>query len=151
MPATADALIVRSDIVDEALFAAAPNLKIVVRAGAGYDNIDLKAATAAGHDVAFSVQCRNGFCHAYTGVSHNLCRAIWVDSFHFHAESMGYGGYMAANLAESLQAESLAAYFKSCGAIVRNRARRSTSRASRHQILRRCQAQKRRRLSGTIR
>ena len=46
--ATADALIVRSDIVDEALFAAAPNLKIVVRAGAGYDNIDLKAATAAG-------------------------------------------------------------------------------------------------------
>ena len=42
------ALIVRSDIVDEALFAAAPQLKIVVRAGAGYDNIDLKAATAAG-------------------------------------------------------------------------------------------------------
>lgn len=43
----AQALIVRSDIVDEALFAAAPQLKIVVRAGAGYDNIDLKAATAA--------------------------------------------------------------------------------------------------------
>ena len=46
--ADADALIVRSDIVDAALFNAAPNLKIVVRAGAGYDNIDLKAATAAG-------------------------------------------------------------------------------------------------------
>ena len=46
--ADADALIVRSDIVDAALFAAAPKLKIVVRAGAGYDNIDLKAATAAG-------------------------------------------------------------------------------------------------------
>ncbi len=46
--ADADALIVRSDIVDEAIFAAAPKLKIVVRAGAGYDNIDLKAATAAG-------------------------------------------------------------------------------------------------------
>lgn len=46
--ATADALIVRSDIVDAALFEAAPGLKIVVRAGAGYDNIDLKAATAAG-------------------------------------------------------------------------------------------------------
>lgn len=44
----AQALIVRSDIVDEALFAAAPQLKIVVRAGAGYDNIDLKAATSAG-------------------------------------------------------------------------------------------------------
>lgn len=42
----ADALIVRSDIVDAALMDAAPQLKIVVRAGAGYDNIDLKAATA---------------------------------------------------------------------------------------------------------
>lgn len=40
-----DALIVRSDIVDVAVFAAAPNLKIVVRAGAGYDNIDLDCAT----------------------------------------------------------------------------------------------------------
>lgn len=46
--AKADALIVRSDIVDKAVFDAAPNLKIVVRAGAGYDNIDLAAATAAG-------------------------------------------------------------------------------------------------------
>ena len=42
--ATANALIVRSDIVDAAVIAAAPVLKIIVRAGAGYDNIDLKAA-----------------------------------------------------------------------------------------------------------
>ncbi len=42
----ANALIVRSDIIDEEVFAAAPNLKIVVRAGAGFDNIDLAAATA---------------------------------------------------------------------------------------------------------
>lgn len=42
----ADALIVRSDIVDDALLDVALQLKIVVRAGAGYDNIDLKAATA---------------------------------------------------------------------------------------------------------
>lgn len=40
-----DALIVRSDIVDAAIFAAASNLKIVVRAGTGYDNIDLDCAT----------------------------------------------------------------------------------------------------------
>ena len=46
--ATANALIVRSDIVDAAVIAAAPELKIVVRAGAGYDNIDLKAASEAG-------------------------------------------------------------------------------------------------------
>ncbi|MCB5260337.1 MAG: 3-phosphoglycerate dehydrogenase [Candidatus Cloacimonetes bacterium] len=44
-----DALIIRSDKVNEAVLNAAQNLKIVVRAGAGYDNVDLKAATA--HDV----------------------------------------------------------------------------------------------------
>jgi D-3-phosphoglycerate dehydrogenase len=41
-----DAMIIRSDIVDEAVIAAADKLKIVVRAGAGYDNIDLKATAA---------------------------------------------------------------------------------------------------------
>jgi len=45
----AEALIIRSDIVDEAVLNNAPKLKIVVRAGAGYDNVDLKSATA--HDV----------------------------------------------------------------------------------------------------
>lgn len=44
--ADADAIIIRSDIVDEEVLAAAKQLKIVVRAGAGYDNIDLAAATA---------------------------------------------------------------------------------------------------------
>lgn len=46
--ADVNALIVRSDIVDNALIQAAHDLKIVVRAGAGYDNIDLKAASEAG-------------------------------------------------------------------------------------------------------
>lgn len=44
--ADVDAVIIRSDIADEALFEAAKNLKIVVRAGAGFDNINLDAATA---------------------------------------------------------------------------------------------------------
>jgi D-3-phosphoglycerate dehydrogenase len=44
----ADALIIRSDIVDEAVLAAAEKCKIVVRAGAGYDNVDLKACEAKG-------------------------------------------------------------------------------------------------------
>lgn len=44
----ADALIVRSDKINEDVFSAAKNLKIVVRAGAGYDNIDLAAATKHG-------------------------------------------------------------------------------------------------------
>ncbi len=43
-----DALIIRSDKADAEVLAAAKNLKIVVRAGAGYDNIDLEAATAHG-------------------------------------------------------------------------------------------------------
>jgi len=41
-----DALIVRSDKVTKEIVDAAKNLKIVVRAGAGYDNLDLEACTA---------------------------------------------------------------------------------------------------------
>lgn len=44
--ADADALIVRSDIVDAAVLDAAKQLKIVVRAGAGFDNLDLPCCTA---------------------------------------------------------------------------------------------------------
>ncbi len=41
-----DGLIVRSDIVDKELLDAAKKLKVVIRAGAGYDTIDLAEATA---------------------------------------------------------------------------------------------------------
>lgn len=46
--ADTDALIVRSDKVTAEVVAAAPNLKIVVRAGAGYDNLDLPACSGRG-------------------------------------------------------------------------------------------------------
>lgn len=46
--ADADGLIIRSDVVDADVLDAAKNLKVVVRAGAGYDNVDLAAATAHG-------------------------------------------------------------------------------------------------------
>lgn len=46
--ADADALIVRSDKVTAEVIAAAQKLRIVVRAGAGYDNVDLAAATERG-------------------------------------------------------------------------------------------------------
>ena len=46
--AEAEAMIIRSDKVTAEVIAAAPKLKIVVRAGAGYDNVDLPAASAAG-------------------------------------------------------------------------------------------------------
>ncbi len=42
----ADALIIRSDIADKEVIEASTKLKIIVRAGAGYDNIDLEAAKA---------------------------------------------------------------------------------------------------------
>ena len=46
--ADVEAIIIRSDKVTEEVMAAAPKLKIVVRAGAGFDNVDLAAATAKG-------------------------------------------------------------------------------------------------------
>ncbi|MEY4275619.1 MAG: hypothetical protein RIS26_82 [Actinomycetota bacterium] len=47
--ATADAILVRSATqVDAEAIAAAPKLKVIARAGVGLDNVDIKAATAAG-------------------------------------------------------------------------------------------------------
>ncbi len=46
--ADVDAIIIRSDIIDAEVIEHASKLKIVVRAGAGYDNIDLAACTAKG-------------------------------------------------------------------------------------------------------
>ena len=44
----ATAIIIRSDLIDKEVIEAARQLKIVVRAGAGFDNVDLVAATKAG-------------------------------------------------------------------------------------------------------
>ncbi|MBU1356551.1 MAG: 3-phosphoglycerate dehydrogenase [Candidatus Edwardsbacteria bacterium] len=46
--ADVDAMIIRSDKADAAVIEAGQNLKVIVRAGAGYDNIDLAAASAKG-------------------------------------------------------------------------------------------------------
>lgn len=43
-----NAVIIRSDIIDKAVIDAAANLEIIIRAGAGYDNVDLNAASAKG-------------------------------------------------------------------------------------------------------
>jgi D-3-phosphoglycerate dehydrogenase / 2-oxoglutarate reductase len=43
-----DAIIFRSDLIDKDVINASDKLKIVVRAGAGFDNVDLAAATAKG-------------------------------------------------------------------------------------------------------
>ena len=44
----ADAIIIRSDKANAEVISGANKLKIIVRAGAGYDNVDLEAATAKG-------------------------------------------------------------------------------------------------------
>ena len=46
--ADANALIIRSDKATKQVIEAGKNLKLIVRAGAGYDNIDLAAATEKG-------------------------------------------------------------------------------------------------------
>ncbi|MBR1787738.1 MAG: 3-phosphoglycerate dehydrogenase [Bacteroidaceae bacterium] len=54
----ADALIVRSDKVDAEVIESAKQLKIVVRAGAGFDNLDLAACTAH-HVIAMNTPGQN--------------------------------------------------------------------------------------------
>lgn len=46
--ADVDAMIIRSDKATKEVIDAAKNLKVIVRAGAGYDNIDLEACTSNG-------------------------------------------------------------------------------------------------------
>ncbi len=68
--ANAHGLIVRSATqVDAEVFAAAPNLRVVGRAGVGVDNIDLKAATAAGVLVVKRPDGQHDIgCRAHDGV-----------------------------------------------------------------------------------
>ena len=53
-----DAMIIRSDKADAEVLDAAKNLKIIVRAGAGYDNIDLAAATSIPNPLAMRATFR---------------------------------------------------------------------------------------------
>ena len=76
--ADVDALIIRSDKVDAEVLDAARNLKIVVRAGAGYDNIDLAAATA--HNVSAQNtpgQNSNAVAELVFGLAVMMCRNMY--------------------------------------------------------------------------
>ena len=77
--ADADALIVRSDKVNQDVVAAAPNLKIVVRAGAGYDNLDL-AACSAKEIVAMNTpgQNSNAVAELALGMMLYMARNCWT-------------------------------------------------------------------------
>ena len=76
--ADVDALIVRSDKVTAEVVAAAPNLKIAVRAGAGYDNLDLAACSAKGI-VAMNTpgQNSNAVAELALGMMISMARNNW--------------------------------------------------------------------------
>jgi D-3-phosphoglycerate dehydrogenase len=68
-------LIVRSDKIDGEVMDAAPELKVIVRAGAGYDNIDLAAATAHGICVMNTPgQNSNAVAELVFGMTVMMCR-----------------------------------------------------------------------------
>ncbi len=71
----ANGLIVRSDVIDAEVMNAAPELKVIVRAGAGYDNIDLKAATEHGICVMNTPgQNSNAVAELVFGMTVMMCR-----------------------------------------------------------------------------
>lgn len=73
--ATAEALIVRSDKIDAEVMDNAPKLKVIVRAGAGYDNIDLEAATSHGICVMNTPgQNSNAVAELVFGMTVMMCR-----------------------------------------------------------------------------
>ena len=76
--ADADAMIVRSDKLTKEVVAAAPKLKIVVRAGAGYDNLDL-AACSAKEIVAMNTpgQNSNAVAELALGMMVYMARNCW--------------------------------------------------------------------------
>lgn len=72
---TANGLIVRSDKIDEEVMNNAPELKVIVRAGAGYDNIDLQAATKHGICVMNTPgQNSNAVAELVFGMTVMMCR-----------------------------------------------------------------------------
>ena len=74
--ADVDAIIVRSDVVSADVVEAAKNLKIVVRAGAGYDNLDLAACSAKGV-VAMNTPGQNSNAVAELALGMMIAFAAW--------------------------------------------------------------------------
>ncbi|WFR66481.1 phosphoglycerate dehydrogenase [Curtobacterium flaccumfaciens] len=80
--AEADAVLVRSATkIDAEAIAAAPNLKVVARAGVGLDNVDIKAATTAGVMVV-NAPTSNIISAAELTVGHILSLARHIPAAH---------------------------------------------------------------------
>ncbi len=76
--ADVDALIIRSDKVDAEVLDAGKNLKVVVRAGAGYDNVDLASASTHGVCVQNTPgQNSNAVAELVFGMAVMMCRNMY--------------------------------------------------------------------------
>ena len=108
--ATADALVVRSQVrVDAALIAAAPQLRVIGRAGVGTDNIDGSAASARAITVVNAPAGNTVAAAEHTialllGIARNIARAdrsmrdgAWerkaLQGFELHGKSIGIVGF----------------------------------------------------------
>jgi D-3-phosphoglycerate dehydrogenase len=90
--ADVDAVIIRSDIVDADVLAAAKNLALVVRAGAGFDNVDCKAARAKGVDVMNTPgQNANAVAELAFGLMLNIARAKYSGKTGFELRGKSIG------------------------------------------------------------
>lgn len=93
-----DAMIIRSDIASKEVIDAGKNLKIIVRAGAGYDNIDLKAATAK-NVVAMNTpgQNSNAVAELAVGMMVYIARGLYSgqSGFELRGKKLGIHAYGA--------------------------------------------------------
>jgi len=114
--AVADAVIIRSDLIDSEVIANSNTLKIVVRAGAGYDNVDLKAATEKGIVVMNTPgQNSNAVAELAIGMMVYMARGLFNGksgtelrgkTLGIHA--FGYVGKLVAEIAKGFGMEVLA-------------------------------------------
>ncbi len=109
----AEALIIRSDKVTKDVIAAAEKLKIVVRAGAGYDNVDLAAATAKNIVVMNTPgQNSNAVAELALGMMVFMARGLFngkpgteLKGKKLGIHAFGYVGKLVANIAKGFGME----------------------------------------------
>jgi len=113
--ADADAIIIRSDLATREVIEAGKNLKIIVRAGAGYDNIDLQACTDKGV-VAMNTpgQNSNAVAELVLGMMVYMARNLFNGSSGAELKDKTLGlhayGYVAKNVARIAKGFGMVVY-----------------------------------------
>ena len=99
----ANAIIIRSDIIDKEIIDAAKNLKLIVRAGSGYDNVDLDAATAKDMVVMNTPgQNANAVAELIFGMLIYVQRSFFDGSTGFELKNKRLGLYAFGNVAKKV-------------------------------------------------